>query len=95
MRSGIAYLLPLAPMAEATMKSINAPDSRVNVLIRLVGVMFLVLGITMTILTYQQVLAATLVPPIVPVLYLCSTMLMIVGFVAFISKYRESGKPKT
>lgn len=76
------------------MKSINAPDSRVNVLIRLVGLMVLVLGVTMTYLTYQQVAAATLVPPLIPVLYLCSTMLIIVGFVALISKYKESGRTR-
>jgi uncharacterized membrane protein YidH (DUF202 family) len=81
-------------MAEATMNTINAPDSRVNVLIRIVGVLFLGLGIIMTYLTYEQVIAAVLVPPLAPVLYLCSIMLMIVGFVALISKYRESGKPK-
>lgn len=82
-------------MAEvATMTSINAPDSRVNVLIRLVGVMFLVLGVALTYLTYQEVAAATLVPPLIPVLYLCSSMLIVAGFLAFIAKYKESGKPK-
>ena len=76
------------------MTSINAPDSRVNVLIRLVGLMFLALGASITYLTYQEVAAATLVPPLIPVLYLCSSMLMVAGFLAVIAKYKVSGKPK-
>jgi hypothetical protein len=79
---------------EAKMSSINAPDSRVNVLIRLVGIMLLALGAGLTYLTYQQVAAALLVPPLVPVMYLCSSMLIVAGFVALIAKYKESGKPK-
>jgi len=79
---------------EAKMSSINAPDSRVNVLLRLVGIMFLALGAAMTYLTYQEAAAATLVPALVPVLYLLSTMLMVAGFAAFIARYRESGAPK-
>jgi uncharacterized membrane protein YoaK (UPF0700 family) len=76
------------------MSSINAPDSRVNVLIRLVGLIILVLGVIMTYLTYQEVAAAALVEPLIPVLYLCSSMLIVAGFVALIAKYKESGRPK-
>ncbi|HUI01581.1 MAG TPA: hypothetical protein VLX56_08125 [Nitrososphaerales archaeon] len=73
---------------------INAPDSRVNVLIRLVGILFFVLGASITYLTYQEAAASDLVPPLIPVLYLCSVMLMVAGFVAIIAKYKESGKPR-
>jgi uncharacterized membrane protein YoaK (UPF0700 family) len=76
------------------MSSINAPDSRVNVLIRLVGLIVLALGVIMTYLTYQEVAAAALVAPLIPVLYLCSSMLIVAGFVALIAKYKESGRPK-
>ena len=76
------------------MSSINAPDSRVNVLIRLVGIMFLALGAGMTYLTYQEVAAATLVPALIPVLYLLSSMLMVAGFAALMSRYKESGAPR-
>jgi uncharacterized membrane protein YoaK (UPF0700 family) len=76
------------------MSSINASDSRVNVLIRLVGIMFFVLGTAMTYLTYQEAAAATLVPALIPVLYLLSSMLMVAGFAALIARYRESGAPK-
>jgi hypothetical protein len=79
---------------EAEMASINAPDSRVNVLIRLVGGMFLVIGAALTYLTYQEAAAAALAPPLVPVMYLCSSMLIVAGFVAFIARYKESGKSK-
>ena len=74
--------------------TLNADDSRVNVLIRLVGIMFLVLGAGMTYETYVQAAAETLQPPLVPVLYLCSIMLVLAGFVAIISKYKGSGAPK-
>jgi hypothetical protein len=76
------------------MSSINAPDSRVNVLIRLVGIMFLALGAGMTYLTYREVAAATLVPALIPVLYLLSSMLMVAGFAALMSRYKESGAPR-
>lgn len=76
------------------MSTINAPDSRVNVLIRLVGIVFFVLGIALTVLTYQEAAAAALVPTLVPVLYLCSSMLVVAGFVAILARYKESGAPK-
>jgi hypothetical protein len=76
------------------MSSINAPDSRVNVLIRLVGIMFFALGAAMTYLTYQEAAAATLVPALIPVLYLLSSMLLVAGFVALIARYKQSGAPK-
>ncbi len=63
-------------------------------MIRLVGIVFFVLGVSITYLTYQEVAAATLVPSLVPVLYLCSSMLIVGGFVALIAKYKESGKTK-
>jgi len=75
----------------ASKTAVNADDSRVNVLIRLVGVIFFVLGTGMT---YETFVAKGLQPPIVPVLYLCSTMLVIAGLVALVSKYKGSTTPK-
>ena len=75
------------------MSSINAEDSRVNVLIRLIGSLLVILGIVMTILTSQN--AGALQPEVIPVYYLCSTILMASGFVALVAKYKESGTPKT
>jgi hypothetical protein len=75
--------------------TVNAPDSRVNVVIRLVGIMVFGLGAAMTYETFVEAAAATLVPQLVPVLYLCSTMLMLAGLLAAVSKYRMSGAPKT
>jgi len=76
------------------MSTINAGDSRVNVLLRLVGIMFFALGAGMTILTNEAAAASSIQPQVVPVYYLCSAMLMVAGLVALISKYRESGAPK-
>jgi hypothetical protein len=76
--------------------TVNADDSRVNVLIRLVGVIFVVLGLGMTYETFVQAGASTQVlqPPVVPVLYLCSMMLVIGGFAALVTKYKASTPPK-
>jgi hypothetical protein len=57
--------------------------------------MFFALGAGMTILTNEAAAAASIQPQVVPVFYLCSVMLMAAGFVALVSKYRESGAPKT
>jgi len=72
----------------------NPDDSRVNVLVRLVGIMFFVLGIGLTVLTYDDAGAAALQPPLIPVLYLCSSMLIVAGFIALIAKFKPSGSPK-
>ena len=74
--------------------TVNAGDSRVNVLIRLVGVFFLVLGLAMTYETFAQAAADGIQPPLVPVLYLCSVMLVVAGLAALIAKYKPSGTPK-
>jgi formate-dependent nitrite reductase membrane component NrfD len=74
--------------------AVNPDDSRVNVLIRIVGLLFFVLGIAMTYETFVQAGADALQPPLVPVLYLCSIMLVAAGLVALISKYKASVSPK-
>lgn len=74
-------------------KTINADDSRVNVVLRLVGVIVFVLGVLMTYETFVNAGADVLQPPLVPVLYLCSGMLVIAGFVALMAKYKPSGGP--
>jgi len=74
-------------------KTINADDSRVNVVLRLVGVIVFVLGAILTYETFVNADADVLQPPVVPVLYLCSGMLLVAGFVALMAKYRPSGAP--
>lgn len=74
--------------------TVNADDSRVNVLIRLVGVLFFVLGLGMTYETFLQKGVNGVEPPLVPVLYLCSLMLVIAGLAAIVSKYKASTPPK-
>jgi hypothetical protein len=74
-------------------KTINTDDSRVNVLIRMVGVAFLALGSIMTYETFVNAGGDGIQPPLVPVLYLCSIMLVVAGLAALISKYKASGAP--
>jgi len=76
------------------MSTINAGDSRVNVLLRLLGIMFFALGAGMIILTNQAAAAASIQPQVTPVYYLVSTMLMVAGLMALVSKYKGSGAPK-
>jgi hypothetical protein len=81
-------------MSKST-STVNPGDSRVNVVVRLVGIVFFVLGLAMTYETYVGATAEYLQPPLVPVLYLCSIMLTLAGLVAIIAKYKSSGTPKT
>ena len=68
--------------------TLNTQESRVNVLLRLVGFVFLAMGGAMTYLTYSEASQANIVPQIVPVFYLVAALLIIVGLVATIAKYR-------
>ena len=68
--------------------ALKTEESRVNVLLRLVGLVFLALGAAMTYLTYSEAAQADLVPQIVPVFYLVSIMLMIVGLIIAIAKFK-------
>jgi len=57
-------------------------------LMRLVGVVFLVMGVAMTYLTYSEASQANIVPQILPVFYLVSILLVIVGLVAMLANYK-------
>jgi len=81
-------------MSDKTGKTYNPDDSRVNVVIRLLGLIFFVLGIALTAETYSQVGADVIQPPLVPVFYLCSLMLVIAGLLAVFAKYKPSGQVK-
>jgi hypothetical protein len=69
--------------------SLDAEGSRVSMMIRLIGLVFLGLGATLTYFTYVGAVQASIVPQIVPVFYLGAVLLMIVGFVALIAKYKD------
>lgn len=62
--------------------------SRVNMLIRLVGLVLLLLGAALTYFTYLGATQASIVPEIVPVFYLGAGLLMVIGFFAIIAKYK-------
>ena len=72
------------------MTGIIAEDSRVNVLIRLLGLILIGLGLGFLILTAQGASTATLQPEVVPVYYFLALILMTTGFVGLIAKYKES-----
>lgn len=57
-------------------------------MIRLVGLVFLAIGLTLIVVTYQSAGNSSIVPQIVPVFYLGSGLLVVVGFVAIIAKYK-------
>ena len=57
-------------------------------MIRLVGLVVLVLGAALTYFTYLGAAQASIVPQVVPVFYLGAGMLMVVGIIAVVSKYK-------
>jgi hypothetical protein len=74
-----------------TTPAYNPDDSRINVVIRLCGMMFTALGLGLTYETFVESGAETIQPPLIPVLYLCSGMLILVGIVALFARYKPSG----
>jgi hypothetical protein len=68
--------------------TINAPEARVNVFLRLVGLVVLGLGVVISYLTYSEAAQANLVPQIVPVFYIGGGLLMVVGALAVIANYK-------
>jgi hypothetical protein len=68
--------------------TLDAPGSRVSMIIRLAGLLLLALGVVLTYFTYTAATAADIVPQIVPVFYLGAGLLMLVGIVAVIAKYK-------
>jgi hypothetical protein len=66
----------------------DASGSRVSVMIRLIGAVFLGLGAALTYFTYVGAEQASIVPQIVPVFYLGSGLLMLVGLIAVIARYK-------
>jgi hypothetical protein len=66
----------------------DSGGSRVSMMIRLVGVVFLAVGAFLTYFTYVGATQSAIVPQIVPVFYLGSILLMIAGVVAIIARYK-------
>jgi len=57
-------------------------------MIRLVGLVFLILGAALTYFTYLGAVQASIVPQVVPVFYLGAGMLIVVGIIAVVAKYK-------
>ena len=75
-------------MGENVQMTFDSGASRISMLIRLVGIVFLIIGAALTYFTYVGAGDSSLVPQIVPVFYLGSVLLMIAGAVAIIAKYK-------
>lgn len=58
-------------------------------MIRLIGIVFFALGAVLTYFTYIGSVQASIVPQIVPVFYLGAVLLMVVGMVAIIARYKQ------
>ncbi|MDG6926318.1 MAG: hypothetical protein JRN09_07165 [Nitrososphaerota archaeon] len=68
--------------------TLDASGSRVSVMIRLIGAVFLGIGAVLTYFTYVGAEQASIVPQIVPVFYLGAGMLMLVGLIAVVARYK-------
>lgn len=66
----------------------DAPASRVNVLLRLMGVIFFVLGASLSYLTYAEASQGNIVPEVTPVFYLVAGIMIVSGLVAAVVRYR-------
>jgi uncharacterized membrane protein YidH (DUF202 family) len=75
-------------MTSQKQATFDSGASRIAMFIRLAGIVFLVLGAALTYVTYSASASSSIVPQIVPVFYLGSVLLMIVGIVAIIAKYK-------
>lgn len=64
------------------MSSIEATESRLNIFIRLVGTIFIILGIVLAVFTYT----ASTITQVAAIFYLISTLLTLSGILAVISK---------
>ena len=63
-------------------------ESRVDALVRLVGFLVFALGATLAYFTYIEAAAASIVPQIVPVFYLIAVLLLFLGLLAMVAKFR-------
>jgi flagellar basal body-associated protein FliL len=73
-------------MTSEKQATFDSGASRIAMLIRLVGIVFLAIGAALTYFTYSA--SSSIVPQIVPVFYLGAVLLMIVGIVAIVAKYK-------
>lgn len=62
--------------------------SRVNVLLRLLGVIFFILGASLSYFTYAEAAQGNIVPEITPIFYLVSGILIVSGLFAVTVRYR-------
>ncbi len=68
--------------------TLKTQESRVGALIRLAGLFVFALGAATAYLTYNEAAQANIVPQVVPVFYLVAGVLILVGFLAMISRFK-------
>ena len=68
--------------------SLKTQESRVDALIRLAGLFTFALGAAMAYLTNAEGAQANIGPQVVPVFYLVSGLLLLVGILAMISRFK-------
>jgi hypothetical protein len=68
--------------------SLKTQASRVDALIRLAGLFVFALGAATAYLTYSEAAQANIGPQVVPVFYLVAGLLILVGFLAMISRFK-------
>ena len=68
--------------------SFTAQQSRVDALVRLLGLLILVFGVAMVYLTYANSTVAGIAPEIVTVNYSLGLLLLVVGFFASFAKFK-------
>ena len=66
----------------------TAQQSRVDALVRLLGVVVLVFGIAMIYLTYSNAGVATIAPEIITINYALGLLLTVVGLFATFAKFK-------
>jgi hypothetical protein len=68
--------------------SVAAQESRVDALVRIMGVLVLVFGAAMIYLTYANAAVSGQAPPLVPIYYAIGILLFVVGCLAVFSKFK-------
>ena len=70
------------------MSTFSAQQSRVDALVRLLGVVVLVFGLLMVYYTYANASITTIAPEIITIDYALGVLLTVVGLVATFSKFK-------
>lgn len=68
--------------------SVAAQESRVDALVRIMGVLVLAFGVALTYLTYANASVTGQAPDLVPIYYLLGILLVVAGFLAMFARFK-------